>query len=261
MDYLIPIILFVVLGLVAGVLLTVFSKIFAVKQDERAVQVRDVLPGANCGACGYAGCDAYAEAVAKGAKTNACVPGGDAVAKKISAIMGTAFEDVEEQRAVVHCSGTCDVTSQQYLYESGEMTCEACSKLYGGRGACPSGCIGLGDCVKVCPFSAISLQDGVAWVDPAKCTGCGLCAQACPKHLIDVIRATARVEVRCSSTQNAKQTMAACKAGCIGCKKCERNCPSDAIHVVQNHAVIDPDKCTGCGVCVEGCPTHCIHIV
>ncbi|MGI5894284.1 MAG: RnfABCDGE type electron transport complex subunit B [Candidatus Merdivicinus sp.] len=260
MDYLIPILLFVGLGILAGVLLTVFSRLFAVEQDERAVQAREALPGANCGACGYAGCDAYAEAVANGARTNACIPGGDAVAKKLSAIMGTAFEDVVEQAAAVRCNGNCGVTQEKYEY-AGEMTCEACSKLYGGRGSCPSGCIGLGDCVKVCPFHAISVQNGVAVVDRSLCTGCGLCAQTCPKHLIEIFDATKKVEVLCSSPLNGKATMAACKAGCIGCKKCERTCEQGAIHVENFHAVIDHNKCTNCGACAEGCPTHCIHIL
>lgn len=121
MEYIIPIVLFICLGLLAGVLLTVFSRVFAVEQDERAVKVREVLPGANCGACGFAGCDAYAEAVANGAKTNACIPGGDSVSRQISAIMGSAYEDVAEQVAVVHCSGTCGVTGKKYEY-AGEMT-------------------------------------------------------------------------------------------------------------------------------------------
>ncbi len=260
MEYIIPIVLFICLGLLAGVLLTVFSRVFAVEQDERAVKVREVLPGANCGACGFAGCDAYAEAVANGAKTNACIPGGDSVSRQISAIMGSAYEDVAEQVAVVHCSGTCGVTGKKYEY-AGEMTCDAVSRLYGGNGACPSGCIGLGDCVKACPFGAISVKDGAAVVDRSLCTGCGLCAKACPKHLIGLFAAEQRVEVLCQSPLNGKATMAACKAGCIGCKKCERNCPSGAIHVQNNHAVIDHEKCTGCGACAEGCPTHCIHLL
>ena len=260
MDYLIPILLFVGLGLLAGVLLTVFSRVFAVEQDERAVQVREALPGANCGACGYAGCDAYAEAVAKGARTNACIPGGDAVSRKLSAIMGTAYADVVEQAAAVRCNGSCGVAQTKYEY-AGEMSCAACARLYGGQGSCPSGCIGLGDCVKVCPFGAIAVRDGVAVVDRAKCTGCGLCAAACPKGIIEVFDATQKVEVLCSGVLGAKATMAACKAGCIGCKKCERACPSGAIRVEANHAVIDHEKCTGCGVCADGCPTHCIHIL
>lgn len=260
MQYLIPILLFVVLGAAAGALLTVFSRVFAVKQDERAALIREALPGANCGACGYAGCDAYAEAVAKGAKTNACVPGGDGVSRKLSEIMGSAYEDVVEQKAAVRCNGNCDVTKTKYEY-SGEPTCEACSKLYSGRGQCPSACLGFGDCVKVCPYGALSLQNGVAVVNRELCTGCGLCVKTCPKRLIEVFDAVKRVEVLCSSPLNAKATMAACKAGCIGCKKCERVCPSDAIHVKDNHASVDHGKCTGCGACVEGCPTKCIHLL
>ena len=121
MEYLVPILLFAGLGLLAGVLLTVFSRVFAVKQDERAEKIREVLPGANCGACGYAGCDAYAEAVAKGAKTNACVPGGQKVAEKISTIMGVSAEAVQPKKAAVRCNGNCSVTSDKYIY-AGEST-------------------------------------------------------------------------------------------------------------------------------------------
>ncbi|HIQ59337.1 MAG TPA: 4Fe-4S binding protein, partial [Candidatus Merdivicinus intestinavium] len=193
-------------------------------------------------------------------RTNACIPGGDAVSRKISAIMGSAYADVEEQAAVVRCGGNCGVTCKKYEYE-GELSCDAVSRLYGGDGACPAGCIGLGDCVKACPFGAISVQNGAAAVNRALCTGCGLCAKACPKGLIGLFAAEKTVEVLCRSPLNGKATMAACKAGCIGCKKCERNCPSDAIHVQNNHAVIDHEKCTGCGACAEGCPTHCIHLL
>ena len=170
MEYLVPILLFAGLGLLAGVLLTVFSRVFAVKQDERAVQVREVLPGANCGACGYAGCDAYAEAVAKGAKTNACIPGGQAVAEKVSAIMGVAAEAVTPKKATVRCNGNCNVTSNKYIY-TGEPTCAACDTLYSGRSACTSGCLGFGDCARVCPYGAISVKEGVAVVDRALADG------------------------------------------------------------------------------------------
>ena len=173
MEYLVPILLFVGLGLLAGILLTVFSRVFAVKQDERAVQVREVLPGANCGACGYAGCDAYAEAVAKGAKTNACIPGGQAVAEKVSAIMGVAAEAVVSKKATVRCNGNCQATSDKYVY-TGEPTCSACNVLYSGRSTCTSGCLGFGDCAKVCPYGAITVSDGVAVINRQLCTGCGI---------------------------------------------------------------------------------------
>lgn len=260
MEYLVPILLFVGLGLLAGILLTVFSRVFAVEQDERAVKVREVLPGADCGACGYAGCDAYAEAVAKGAKPNACIPGGTDVARQVSEIMGVAFEGVAAKKATIRCNGNCHVTSDKYVY-TGEPTCAACNVLYSGRSTCTSGCLGFGDCAKVCPYGAITVADGVAVVNRQLCTGCGLCVKACPNGLIEVFDETQKVEVICSSVFNTKATLAICKNGCIACKKCERTCPSDAIHVKDNHASVDHDKCTGCGACVEGCPTHCIHIL
>lgn len=260
MEYLVPILLFAGLGLLAGVLLTVFSRVFAVKQDERAEKIREVLPGANCGACGYAGCDAYAEAVAKGAKTNACVPGGQKVAEKISAIMGVSAEAVQPKKAAVRCNGNCSVTSDKYIY-AGESTCAACDTLYSGRSSCTSGCLGFGDCTKVCPYGAISVKDGVAVVDRSLCTGCGLCVKVCPNGLIETFPEDQKVEVLCSSVFNTKATLAICKNGCIACRKCERLCPNDAIHVKDNHASVDHEKCINCGTCVEGCPTHCIHFL
>jgi electron transport complex protein RnfB len=261
MQYALPILLFVGLGLLAGLLLSIFSGIFAVEQDQRAVAVREALPGANCGACGYSGCDAYAEAVANGeAKTNCCIPGGDKVSRDISEILGVPFEDVVEQTATVRCNGCIGATIDKYDY-TGEASCAASNMYYNGKKLCTAGCLGLGDCVKVCQYGALSIKDGIAVVDRDLCTGCKMCVSACPNGLIEVFDSTKRVEVICSSHFNAKQTMTMCKNGCIACKKCERTCQYDAIHVIDNHAIIDHEKCTQCGECIEACPRKCIHLL
>lgn len=258
MEYVIPILLFAALALLAGVLLSVFSKVFAVEQDERIPLVREALPGANCGACGYAGCDAYAEAVVKsGAKLTACVPGGAAAAKKIGEVMGVDAGPVAVMKAVVRCNGVCGAVTDKYEYQ-GAASCAASNMLYNGKKTCTAGCLGLGDCAAVCQFGALSIQDGVAVVDRELCTGCGACVKACPNGLLEVFDAARAVEVLCSSHFNAKETIKMCQKGCIGCRKCERTCPSDAIHVIDNHAVIDHEKCTACGACVEACPRKCI---
>jgi len=258
MEYLLPIIIFVALGLLAGLLLSVFSKIFAVEKDERIDEIKDALPNANCGACGFSGCEAYASAIVNdGAKTNLCIPGGDKTSRKISEIMGVAFEDVMERKAVVRCDGRCNVTKDKYIYY-GSMSCAASNTYYSGKKECTSGCLGLGDCIKVCKFGAISIKDNVAVIDREKCTGCGMCESACPNGLIGVIDETKDVEIICSSHFNAKETIKMCDVGCIGCKKCEKTCPSEAITVVDNHAVIDHDKCTVCGECIAVCPRKCI---
>ena len=259
---LIPALLFLGLGLVAGLLLSVFSKVFAVKTDERVEEITAALPGLNCGACGFSGCEGYAKSIVnEGAATNRCIPGGDAVARKVSDILGTEFEDVTECTAFVACNGAVPkATHDSYVYQ-GERTCAACNLYYQGKGVCNYSCIGYGDCVRQCSFDAIHIVDEVAKVDPLKCTGCGLCAKACPKDLIHIRDAAKPVYVACSSCYNGRMTVHNCENGCIGCHKCEKTCPNGAIYVKNNVAVIDYDKCTACFQCVEVCPRHCINRV
>ncbi len=258
-TYIFPILLFVGLGIIAGLLLAVASTVFAVKSDEKTKAVREALPGINCGVCGFSGCDQYAEKIVKeGERVNRCVPGGEAAAQKISKIMGVSFQGVSSKKAVVHCGGVCGATGRKYEYH-GTPTCAACNELYAGSGQCDYGCIGFGDCVKACRYDAIHLVDGVARVDPKKCVGCTMCAMQCPKHLINMVDADATVNVICSSQNSGKETRERCKNGCIACKRCEKTCPHDAIHVEGNLARIDYDKCTRCGECVKVCPVGCIH--
>ena len=253
-----PILVVLLIGCVAGLVLSVASKFFAVKTDERVTKVRAELPGANCGACGYSGCDAYAAAVVAGAKTNLCVPGGVSTAQKVSEIMGVSSEGVVAKVAVVKCSGNQNVAGYIMDYQ-GPKTCVACNSFYQGRRSCSHGCLGYGDCVSVCPNGAISIVEGVAVVDRTLCVGCGLCAKQCPNHLIDIIPATARAYVGCSSCDKGAYTRKVCKAGCIGCKKCERSCPNGAAKVVNNLASIDVNLCTNCGECAKQCPTGAIQ--
>ena len=262
MNLLIPILLFVGLGLLAGLLLSVFSKIFAVETDEKVEEVRAALPGLNCGVCGFSGCESYAkEIVHGGAATNRCVPGGADAARKISGIMGTEFESVSRQVAFVSCGGSVPkVTSNSYVYE-GERTCAACNLYYQGRGICNYGCIGFGDCAKQCAFDAISIADECAVVNPERCTGCTMCTKACPKGLIHIRDLTKTVYVSCSSCDAGKDVVKTCENGCIACRKCERVCPTGAIRVENNVASIDYAKCTNCHACAENCPRHCIALV
>lgn len=249
------------IGLIAGILLTLASHFLRVEEDQRAAELRACLPGVNCGACGYAGCDDYAKALSEGGvKTNLCIPGADAVAADIAAILGVAAEDVEEQAAVVHCNGTCEATSLRAVYD-GVHSCRAASMLFGGPDACAYGCLGFGDCAGVCPVEAICLKDGIARIDRRICIGCGLCVKTCPKGIISLIPQTASVAVLCSNKDKGAATRAVCTKGCIACKKCEKSCPEGAITVADNLAVIDYAKCTGCGICTEGCPTHCLVVL
>lgn len=258
---LMPTVIVSVIGIIAGVILSAADKYISVPVDERVSNVRDILPGANCGACGFAGCDEYADKlVNEDAATNLCTPGGQEVAKQISGLLGKSFASVEEKQAVVKCSGTCGSTENIMDY-SGIMTCEANNYFYQGRGSCTYTCLGFGDCVRECQYDALHIEDGIAVVDYNKCTGCGMCAPKCPNVLISIIPKKSRVFVGCSSNDKGAYTRKICSAGCIGCKKCEKTCKFGAIIIKDNLAGIDPEKCTNCGECAEVCPTKVIRVM
>ena len=246
------------IGIICAVLLAVASKVMAVKEDERFPALRECLPGANCGACGYAGCDGYAHALVEGGvKTNLCVPGGDAVSRKLSDLLGVGFEDVVEQVAVIKCKGDCNFTSDKMEYY-GMKSCAAAKLLYGGMGKCTYGCIGLGDCASACPNNAICLENGIAHVDTRKCSGCGICTRTCPNKLISLMSDEEKVLVTCSNHEKGAVTRQKCSHGCIGCRKCVKECPVEAITVENCLAIIDYGKCINCGHCAEICTTGCI---
>ena len=247
-------------GLIASVLLTLAAHFLHVDEDEKAKQVRECLPGANCGACGFTGCDSYAKALADGdAKANRCVPGGADTAGKLSEILGVAVEAVEAKVAFVRCNGNCEAAPKKMIYD-GAHSCKTASMLYGGPNACRFGCLGCGDCAAVCPAHAICMQDGIAHVDSRACMGCGACVSVCPKHLVTLVPRAAKTVVMCSNTEKGAVVRKNCRNACIGCKKCELNCPEKAITVTNNLAAIDYDKCNGCGACVELCPMHCLKM-
>ncbi len=247
-------------SIVLGLILAFASHIFKVEVDERIEQINDVLPGANCGGCGYAGCMALADAIVKGeAKMNACNACGDDVTVKIAEIMGMPVVDGKKVRfrAQVMCSGTHDLAKKKYVY-AGLDDCNAANRLAGGDKLCPNGCIGLGSCAKACNFDAISIVNGVAAVDYNKCKACGMCVDTCPKKLIRLIPFEAKHWVGCMSADKGAVTKSYCEVGCIGCKICEKNCEAGAIKVTGAIAEIDYTLCTGCDVCVDKCPRKII---
>ncbi len=258
-DVVLPVIIFAAIGAIAGTLLMLGSKFFAVKEDETVAKITEALPNANCGACGYAGCADYAKAVAAGeAENNKCKPGGSAAAKAIAEIMGQEALETEREVAYVRCNGCKDATEDRYVFIS-TQSCSATERFYNGKGMCRTGCDGLGDCAAVCDNNAICIVNGVAVVNPENCVACGKCVKACPNNLIVMRPYKQKVDVRCSSKDMGKIAKDVCKNSCIGCKICEKKCPAGAITVTDNHASIDYSKCTNCGVCAAACPRKCIE--
>jgi electron transport complex protein RnfB len=257
-EMLTPILWFAALGGIFGLVLSIASKVFAVKVDERIPLITECLPGANCGGCGYTGCAAYAEAIAKGeADVNRCSAGGSEVSRRVAEVMGVEAGETVRKRAQVMCSGTHEHTIKKYVYE-GAHDCVSAAKLGGGDKLCPNGCIGLGTCVSACKFNAIKIVDGIAAVDYRLCTGCGQCAAKCPKNIIRIIPFDSAHWVGCNSRDKGAAVRKYCDVGCFGCKMCEKVCEAGAIKVEDNIAAIDYSKCTDCGKCVEKCPRKII---
>lgn len=246
-------------GLLAGIFLGFASRFFAVKTNQKELDIRRVLPGANCGACGYSGCDALAAAIASGeAPCNACVVGQKPVASQIEWIMGGKSGRVVRNVAFVRCSGDCGKTFDRYLY-SGPRSCGAIRMAPGGGPkSCSYGCIGCGDCVAGCSYKAISIQHGLALVDEEKCLDCRQCINACPKGLIIEVPYFRAAHIACVNPDKGRAVTENCRAGCIGCGKCARNCPAGAISLSGGYPVIDYEKCTDCGLCRDNCPRKCI---
>ncbi|MBR2402846.1 MAG: RnfABCDGE type electron transport complex subunit B [Lachnospiraceae bacterium] len=246
-------------GILLGFFLGVSGEKFKVEVDPKEEAIGEVLPGNNCGGCGYAGCSGLAAAIAKGeAPVNACPVGGAPVAAKIGEIMGVEAGEGTKMVAFVKCAGTCEKANSDYVY-SGTRNCATMMFVpNGGPKTCNYGCLGYGTCVAACPFDAIAIENGVAVVDKDQCKACGKCIAACPKNLIELIPYEAKHAVQCSSGDKGKDVMKACSVGCIGCMLCQKNCPEGAITVTNNVAHIDQTKCTGCGICVEKCPKKII---
>lgn len=247
-----------IIGLIIGVGLVSAGKKFHVDVDPREAAVRECLPGNNCGACGQAGCDAMAAAIARGdAPVNGCPVGGAPVAELIADIMGVNAEVTERKVAFVRCKGDCNVTSRQGKY-AGAKDCR--SAVFGGVNLadCDYGCIGLGSCAAVCPQKAITIEDEIATVNSDLCVACGLCVKACPKGLIELVPEHKQVRVQCMNRDKGPAVRKVCKAGCIACGLCEKQCENDAIHVEGNVARVTYDNCVQCGKCVEKCPAKVI---
>ena len=255
------------LGLVLSLVLYLVAAKFKVEEDPRIDEVEKVMPGANCGGCGFAGCRAFADAAVKAPNldNNYCPVGGNEVMKKVAAILGYEVAEKTPQVAVVRCNGTCENRPKVNTYD-GDKSCKVKAALYSGDTACPFGCLGCGDCVEACQFGALSMdpETGLPVVDETKCTACGSCVKACPKHIIELRNKGPRgmrVYVSCVNKDKGVVARKACSAACIGCGKCAKVCAQEAITVESNLAYIDFTKCKLCKKCVAECPTGAIHAV
>ncbi len=262
MNVLIPVGIVVVIGLVAGIILTIASKVMFVPVDQLVLDVRAALPGANCGACGFNGCDDYAAALAEDKDTHnvstaACPVGGADLAAALAGIMGVEAESADPKVAMVMCHGNSGA-AKTIMEHNRIKSCKEANQFYGGQWSCRYGCLGMGDCADVCDYGAICINDGVAFIDREKCVGCGMCAKVCPKHIIEIHSKKSVVYVACKSGDKGAQTRKQCTVGCIGCMKCQKACKFEAITVENNLAKIDYDKCKNCGLCAKDCPTGAI---
>lgn len=256
-----------VLGALLAVVLYFVAQKFKVYEDPRIDEVEKVLPGANCGGCGFAGCRALAEAFVKAddLATLYCPVGGAAAMTAVAKVLGKEAQVKDPMIAVVRCNGTCANRPRTTTYE-GATSCAVVSTLYGGETGCTFGCLGNGDCVTACTFDAIHMnpETGLPEVDEEKCTACGACVKACPKTLIELRKKGPkgkRIFVSCMNKDKGGIAKKACSAACIGCSKCFKTCPHEAITMGNNLAYIDFNKCKLCRKCVEVCPTNAIHEV
>ena len=246
---------------VFGFGLAVAAKKFSVQVDPKVQKVRDVLAGANCGACGFAGCQSYAEAVVANpdVSPNLCTPGKASTAEAVALITGKKAEAKEPEFARIMCQGNWSKAVKRFKYE-GVQDCRAAILAGGGDKACRYGCLGYGTCSRVCPFGAITMTDDhLPFVDITKCTGCRKCEAACPTKVIEVLPASREVLVSCHSKDKGGDTRKNCQVGCIACGICVKVCPFDAPSVTNNLSRIDLEKCKVCGLCVQKCPTKAIR--
>ena len=249
------------LGLIFGLGLAAGSRIFRVKVDPRLAKITDILPGLNCGACGYGSCDDCARAMLEeGAEPTVCPVADSQAHENIAELLGRLLSEEDEKVARIFCRGGYDA-ADRYRYQ-GLETCAAANQIEGGVTACDFGCLRYYTCRDICPFDAIYLDDkGNPIVDPEKCRTCGLCVKHCPRSIIRLVPKKSPVDILCSSLSAGKYVIKLCDVGCIGCGKCVKECPVDAIRLEDKLARIDYETCIGCGKCVGVCPRNTIQSV
>ncbi|MFO7937392.1 MAG: RnfABCDGE type electron transport complex subunit B [Kiritimatiellia bacterium] len=246
------------LGLIIGTALAIAAKYLAVKEDPRIAEVHELLPGANCGACGYAGCADFARAVVMdGEDISLCSPGGAEGAAAIAKLMGVGAGTVEKKLAIVLCCGDDEKAKRRFVY-NGLNDCAAAHATAGGDKACVYGCLGYGSCARVCPVNAIRIEKGIAVVNRELCIGCGKCVAACPRNLIKMVPASARIHVLCSSMDKGTEVKRVCSTGCIGCQLCTKFGDEGAFKMDGFLAKVDYSIPVTKEEVVEKCPSKCI---
>jgi len=247
------------IGLVAAVALGFAAKKFAVEVDPRELAAMEVLPGANCGACGFPGCAGYAKALVAGSvDLNQCPPGGADVVAKLAHILGVEASAATRELAVVICQGDNRKAQDKYQY-LGLADCAAAQKIAGGPKACPGGCLGLGSCQRACPFDAIEMtKDGLAVISREKCTGCRKCIAVCPRNVIRMTPYESEVHVLCNSHDKGAVVRKYCQVGCIGCHICKKTIP-DAYKVEDFLAAVVYEHDAEAVEAIAKCPTKCIR--
>ncbi len=255
-----PIAVMGITAIVLGAAILAVSKKFSVPLDTRVEDLLFILPGANCGACGYSGCSGYAEALASGNEPNnaKCIPGGPDTAAELTEYLGAGGGEFVPTMAQVYCQGTPEHTKPRFEYV-GIPTCKDANMVQNGPGSCVYGCLGFGDCRVVCEYDAIEIIDGVARISPENCVACGKCVTECPKSIIHLIPKVENAYInRCSNPLLGPIVKKSCGIGCIGCTLCVKVCPTQAISMRDSLAIIDQDKCIQCGKCIEVCPPKSI---
>lgn len=263
-DLMITVLVVSGLGALLALLLFLVAKKFKVEEDPRIDEVEKMLPGANCGGCGFAGCRGMSEALVNrdDISTLYCPVGGAECMKAVASYLGKAAPEREPMVAVVRCAGSCENRPKTNQFD-GASSCLIASSLYAGDTGCSFGCLGLGDCVAKCEFDALHINPvtGLPEVDEEKCTACGACVKACPKMIIELRKKAPKgrkIYVSCVNKAKGAVARKACKVACIGCGKCAKVCAHEAITVENNLAYIDFTKCKFCRKCVAECPTGAI---